>query len=74
MSVATVARKERRKSFMATLKQEYNDRHLGNDCHSNDIEKPIFQDVICEVIAATQHTFHAGFLEGVNLPELVGIT
>ena len=51
---------------MAKLKHVYNNRHLGDTCHSQAIGQPLFTEVVCEVIAATQHTFHAGFLEGVN--------
>ena len=61
MSQATIMRKERRKRFIAKLKQGYNDRHSGFVT-----DQPSFPGIFREVIAATQHSFHAVFVEGCN--------
>ena len=59
-------RKERRNRFIAKLKQGYNDRHSGFVT-----DQPGFPDISREVIAATQRSFPAMFVEGCNLVKML---
>ena len=69
MSKATIDRKERRKRFISKLKQGCYAGHSGDNSWQNMSNQPSFQDIFREVIAAAQHAFHAGFVEGCSFGE-----
>ena len=57
---------ERTNRFIAELTQGYTDRHSGFVT-----DQPSFPDIFREVIAATQRSFHAVFVEGCNLVKML---
>ena len=72
MSQATIARKERRKRYIAKLKQHYDNTHDNTHVRQQNVSQAIgCCPVLQEIIAATQQACIASFTQGCDYAKTI---